>query len=627
MRRTTLLLLLSAPAAWAQVLPEPPQVLLNTCLPVTTNTITVCSSGCDYTNPQLQTAIDNAPPGTTILLQSGHNYVGPFTLPAKSGDAWIIIRTNIADAQLPDEDHRIDPSYAPVLAKLQAPVNQSALVFASGAHHYRVMDLEVRTVGYSFDIIVAGSTETAVANVPHDLVFDRLYIHGDAVLGTKRGIRLNSASSAVINCWISDCKANGQDAQAIAGWNGPGPFKIVNNHLEGSGENVMFGGALATITDLVPSDIEIRNNHFFKPLSWRIGDPNYEGTPWCIKNLFELKNAQRVWVEGNIFENNWAHCQSGFAIVFTPRTESGAAMNNRVTDVTWRHNQLINSDGGFNISGHDDQLPNPVSTRILIEHNLSYTISSVNKMYQFLNGAEHVTIRHNTDLNSGTTTSAAGAPMVALTFANNIVGYGGYGVCGTGSGCGNATINTYFPGSTFTHNVIVGTAGGASGNANQYPPFHWFPAQPSAVGFTDIATNNYHLLPSSTYTNAATDGTDIGADIDSVDAHTSEVRTGYWPNCADISTGANAFSVASVAFSVFPNPTADQFTIKPSRSVPGGQVRITNALGAVVMTGTLSAQGTTIDLGALPAQNYVLQVFDALGVELGSQRVVVLKRD
>ena len=553
MRRTTLLLLLSAPAAWAQVLPEPPQVLLNTCLPVTTNTITVCSSGCDYTNPQLQTAIDNAPPGTTILLQSGHNYVGPFTLPAKSGDAWIIIRTNIADAQLPDEDHRIDPSYAPVLAKLQAPVNQSALVFASGAHHYRVMDLEVRTVGYSFDIIVAGSTETAVANVPHDLVFDRLYIHGDAVLGTKRGIRLNSASSAVINCWISDCKANGQDAQAIAGWNGPGPFKIVNNHLEGSGENVMFGGALATITDLVPSDIEIRNNHFFKPLSWRIGDPNYEGTPWCIKNLFELKNAQRVWVEGNIFENNWAHCQSGFAIVFTPRTESGAAMNNRVTDVTWRHNQLINSDGGFNISGHDDQLPNPVSTRILIEHNLSYTISSVNKMYQFLNGAEHVT--------------------------------------------------------------------------NQYPPFHWFPAQPSAVGFTDIATNNYHLLPSSTYANAATDGTDIGADVDSVDTRTSEVLSGYWPNCADISTGTTTFSAAPGALSVFPNPTADQLTVKLSRSVPGGQVRITNALGAVVMTRTLSAQGTLIDVGTLPAQTYVLQVFDAVGVELGSQRVVVLKRD
>ena len=185
-------------------------------MPTNSNTVTVCSSGCDYTNPQLQSAIDNALPGTTILLQSGHNYSGPYTLPAKVGDEWIIIRTNISDAQLPDEDHRIDPSYAALLAKIQAPVNQSALIFASGAHHYRVMDLEVRTVGYSYDIIVAGSAETSVANVPHDIVFDRLYIHGDPILGTKRGIRLNSASSAVINCLISDCKANGQDAQAIA---------------------------------------------------------------------------------------------------------------------------------------------------------------------------------------------------------------------------------------------------------------------------------------------------------------------------------------------------------------------------------------------------------------------------
>ncbi|MEO8588965.1 MAG: hypothetical protein ABI432_06340 [Flavobacteriales bacterium] len=614
--------LLSSPVLCAQVLPVPPQVWLNTCMPITANTITVCSSGCDYTNPQLQTAFNNALPGTTILLQSGHNYIGPYTLPMKTGDEWIIVRTNIADAQLPDEDHRIDPSYAPVLAKLQAPVNQSALVLASGAHHYRVMDLEVRTVGYSYDIIVAGSTETSVANVPHDLVFDRLYIHGDPLVGTKRGIRLNSASTAVINCWISDCKAEGQDAQAIAGWNGPGPFKIVNNHLEGSGENIMFGGALATITDLIPSDIEIRNNHFFKPPGWHIGDPNYEGTPWCIKNLFELKNAQRVWVEGNILENNWAHCQSGFALVFTPRTEGGAAMNNRVTDVTWKHNILINSEGGFNITPHDDQLANPVTSRILIEDNLAYDVNRVTgggdgKMYQVLGAVHDLTIQHNTTINTGTGVISDAPAIVNGIFRDNITGYGPYGICGTGIGCGINVINTVWPGGDFSHNAFFGGTPAQGAIEANYPPFHWFPDLLDDVGFADVANHDYTLLPTSAFVNAGTDGTDLGVNMDSLNAHTNTVLPGYWPNCADLTTAVREV-VAEGEFTLSPVPTRDVLTVTTSREHLYGQVRVLDANGRILRSQTLRDRIAQVFVGDLPAQPVIV----VIDLPSGARRVI-----
>ena len=623
MRISLSVLALCVTALNAQTLPELPQVYLETCYPTTSATITVCASGCDYGNGQLQQAINAAQPGTEIRLQSGHTYVGSFTLPQKTGAGWIVIRTNVADALQPDADQRIAPSYAPVLANVQAPVNTSAFTFLSGAHHYYLMGLEVSTQGYVYDIIRAGDgTQTSVTDLPHDLVFDRLFVHGDALLGTKRGIALNSASTAVINCHISDCKVVGQDAQAVAGWNGPGPFKLVNNFLEGSGENVMFGGANPAIQDLVPSDIEIRNNHFFKPLSWKIGHPTYAGTAWCVKNLFELKNAQRVLVEGNILENNWAHCQAGLAIVFTPRTQSGASMWSRVTDVTWRYNILKGSDGGYNLSGHDDQLPNPVSTRILIEHNLAYAISDVNKMYQFLNGVEHLTIRHNTSLNAGTTTSADGAPEVAMTFADNICGYGSYGVCGTGAGCGNACINMYFPGSDFTHNVLVGTAGGNTGNPSQYPPFHWFPNQPSAVGFVDLANNDYALLPTSAYAGAATDGTDIGADMDSLNVHTSEVLTGYWPACSDLSTGASSAARVSSSM-VFPNPTAGSVALQVSVDLIGGRALLIDTRGSIVRSEPISASRIKVDLSGLPPQVLVLRIETASGVLVGSQRVVV----
>ena len=58
----------------------------------------------------------------------------------------------------------------------------------------------------------------------------------------------------------------------------------------------MFGGSDPVISGVIPSDIEFRRNHFFKPTSWK--------GKWMIKNLIEIKSAQRVLIEGNIFENN-----------------------------------------------------------------------------------------------------------------------------------------------------------------------------------------------------------------------------------------------------------------------------------------------------------------------------------
>lgn len=608
----------------AQVLPELPQEYVEVCFPTTANTITVCASGCDYANGQLQQAINTAQPNSTILLQAGHTYSGTYTLPAKTGNGWIVIRSNTTDAQLPAADERMTPAFSSLLPRFQAPAGQTALTFLSGAHHYYLMGLEVTTTGYSFDLIRAGDgTQNTLDALPHDLVFDRMYIHGHPTLGTKRGIALNSARTAVINCHINDCKGEGQDTQAICGWNGPGPFKIVNNYLEGAGENVMFGGANPNIQDLVPSDIEVRNNHFFKPLSWKEGHPDFAGTAWCVKNLFELKNAQRVLVEGNILQNNWADCQNGFAVLITPRTQSGASMWSRVTDVTWRYNILTGSDGGYNFSGHDDQLDNPVSTRILMEHNLAYAISNVNKLYQFLNGTEHLTIRHNTSLNTGTTTSAGGDPTLFLTFQDNICGFGNYGVCGTGAGCGNGTINTYFPGSTFSHNVLIGAQGGPNGNPSQYPPDHWFPAGVTPVGFVDAANNDYALLPTSPYYGAASDGTNIGADIDSLNTYTANVLTGEWPSCAGIITGTNE-PAREDRFMVFPNPANGTVQVRSSGKDAGGVISIMDQTGREVMRVDRLEQGTAIDLSSMEASFLLVRLADVRGNILGTQRLVLV---
>jgi hypothetical protein len=99
-------------------------------------------------------------------------------------------------------------------------------------------------------------------------------VHGDRLRGARRGIAMNARDVLVVDSYFADFKEVGVDSQAIAGWNGPGPFALVNNYLEAAGENVMFGGADPTIKDLVPSDIEIRRNHLAKPLAWKAGEPD-----------------------------------------------------------------------------------------------------------------------------------------------------------------------------------------------------------------------------------------------------------------------------------------------------------------------------------------------------------------
>ena len=188
------------------------------------------------------------------------------------------------------------------------------------------------------------------------MIVDRLYIHGDAERGQKRGIALNSASTTITGSYISDIKLVGQDSQAICGWNGPGPYTIANNYLEAAGENIMFGGSDPTVPNLVPADIVIADNYITKPLAWR-------AEKWSAKNLIELKNARRVLIAGNTLENNWEGGQPGFAIVFTVRNQNGRCPWCQVDHVTFERNIVRHIAAGIKILGWDNNHPSQQTQR------------------------------------------------------------------------------------------------------------------------------------------------------------------------------------------------------------------------------------------------------------------------
>ena len=118
---------------------------------------------------------------------------------------------------------------------------------------------------------------------------------------------------------IADIRLTNGDSQAIAGWNGPGPFLITNNYLEATGENFLLGDSDPPIYGLVPSDVTFTRNTVSKRVTWRT-----QG--YAVKNLIELKNAQRVTIDGNVLEYNWSGGQSGHAIMLTPRNQDGGAL-------------------------------------------------------------------------------------------------------------------------------------------------------------------------------------------------------------------------------------------------------------------------------------------------------------
>ena len=476
----------------------------------------------------LQAAIDRARAGDVIELAGGASFTGNFVLPAKAGNRYIILRT-APTAGLPDASSRIDPSQSGKLARIQSPNGSPALRTAPGAHHWRLMLLEFgpnATAGG--DILALGDATPAQAgdSAPHDLVVDRCYIHGDPVRGQKRGIAMNSASTIVVGSYISDIKSTSQDAQAIAGWSGPGPFLVENNYLEASGENFMLGGSLPAMQGLVPADLVFRRNHVSRPLSWRSQN-------WSVKNLFELKNARRVLVEGNLFENHWVDDQPGYAIVFTPRGENGAAPWSTIEDVTFRFNIIRNVAAGFNLLARDDGGASGTMRRVRIADNLVMNVDrgewgGNGNFMQIGEGPSEIVVEHNTIMQTNNVLTVYGgsrdAPSTGerFVFRNNIARHNANGVIGQSVGLGTDTINAYFPGAVFLRNVLAG------GRSSRYPADNLFPEMDSFTQqFVNYAGGDFRLKAGSEFRRGATDGADLGVNFVEL-ARTVGARAREW---------------------------------------------------------------------------------------------------
>jgi hypothetical protein len=479
-------------------------------VPLAAETIAVPAGG------DLQQAINRARPGDTLMLAAGATYSGNFVLPAREGNLYVTIRTAGQEQTLPRVGQRILPAHSERLARLRSPNDEPALRTAAGAHHWRIQLLEFQAnragAGEIIRLGEGGAAQNNLSQVPHDLVVDRCYIHGDPTLGQKRGVALNSASTTISNSYISDIKAVGQDTQAVAGWNGPGPYTIENNYLEAAGENFLLGGSDPAIQGLIAQDVVFRRNHLAKPVAWRTGR-------WQVKNLFELKNARRVLVEGNLMEYAWRDAQVGYAILLTPRNQDGKAPWAAVEDITIRRNVVRHTGGGVSITGEDSNFPSGSTRRVKIVDNLFYDIDAAawggSGAFALIgDGPSDIAIEHNTVSQSGNIILAYGGttedpkPVPGFVFRDNLIRHNEFGVIGSGHGIGTNSIEAYFPDAVFVSNTIAG------GLSNRYPSGNTFISNDEfSRVFVDAAGGDYRLKPGSRARSAGSDGKDAGADV------------------------------------------------------------------------------------------------------------------
>jgi len=471
---------------------ELPRTRVDVSLPTPTGrTISVPAGG------DLQGALNAAAPGDVVVLAPGATFVGNFDLPAKANAAgqWITVRTGGA---LPAPGTRVSPADAGQMPKILTPNAAPALKTVAGSQGWRLIGLEVgatSAVTMTYFLVGFGdAVQNSLSAVPSRLVLDRSYVHGHPQLHVRRCVSLNSAATAVVDSYLSQCHSNDGDSQAIYGWNGPGPFRIENNYLEGGHEVVAFGGSTPAIAGLIPSDMEIRRNHITRPLSWR--------GVWRVKNLFELKSGQRVLLEGNVLENNWADAQTGFAILFQGLSDENNALQNRVWDVTLRNNIIRNTPQGVNllsrVAYNGGALPTEPMRRITLANNIVVLDASLNgagRMVQVLSDVRDATISQNTfvDARGATSTAAmvfdAGGtgPAVALKVQNNVFGPAEYPVMGNGTMGALGTFAKFAPDAILTGNVFVGA------NSTQFPGGNYFPSTLAQAGLSGVTAGSYQL--------------------------------------------------------------------------------------------------------------------------------------
>ncbi len=119
--------------------------------------------------------------------------------------------------------------------------------------------------------------------------------------------------------------------------------------IQASGANprrlISFSPALATAPDVpgmlsgsvVPRGVNLLGNWFNTPLVWK------DTAKDARKNLLEFKIGRDIVVTGNLLTNSWFKAQTGGGILLTPLNQYGGEYSSQIANVTLSYNRIQNA--------------------------------------------------------------------------------------------------------------------------------------------------------------------------------------------------------------------------------------------------------------------------------------------
>lgn len=636
-------------------------------------TYTVCSSGCDYTT--LQAAVTQAATyqdGTScapvhIVMTAGQTFTENVILPAKACAQYVRVRSSKIQ-ELPD-GVRVVEADASKMPKIIAPndsINATIRTAGvSGTGYWSLEGLEISSPAsmsgslrqFTLVGLPEDSTgENQLSKTPHHIRIDRSWLHGITdVEGPQRCVGAHARNVEITNSRIDNCKFNsGGDSQGIFIQNGPGPFFVVNNYIEGGSENVLIGQGPgnSAIRWLTQRGIVFLGNHFYKRRSWKYSEAsgvptwtpcldgekyrNTSGGQWYIcnsnvwsttanqsrvfvKNLFEFKEGQAARIEGNSFDGNWRDGQLGGN--FLINQSDTVELNVRgvlLKSNKWRYGQAFWGTGYFGTSAA------VFTGDITVENNLQEDLGTALYGYAGANGgsnifaygwrlrARNIKFIHNTitapsgqNLNnltkSDSGTASVPGPMnisdnvfSPASFNWNRDGYASNGWCSWRDSIQRL-------GDLRLANNLIAGGSASTGDSPGCPGYVEFPTSTVfgtnfATTFTDSVARDWTMKAGGPGKAAASDGTDAGVDFTVLNAATATAETGTWPHY--LLSGFRAVKPASTSVTIaYTAPSTTTCTLAASTSKAFGSTAGTPSTSQTGRTGTGSVTGLTTNTG------------------------------
>lgn len=152
----------------------------------------------------------------TITLTAGATYTGNFVFPdTGSRTHHISVQSSALAALSPNV--RVNPTRAPLMAKIQTDTSTQAIQFNIDSHHWKFQGLEITgtatqgLAGQAVPLLIANNGDGSITygHWPHDIIFDRNWIHPYETdplpwRAAEEGIAIDGKDIEITNNYIND---------------------------------------------------------------------------------------------------------------------------------------------------------------------------------------------------------------------------------------------------------------------------------------------------------------------------------------------------------------------------------------------------------------------------------------